>query len=94
MNSRLAVTGRSFSRSILQRGGHGIPVRPVPRTPFSRHLSSERGGMTEAMYNWRVAAVENALKKMGKETGRERCFAAFHCFVSKPQFPVWLFLNG
>jgi len=25
--------------------------------------------MTEAMYNWRVAAVENALKKMGKETG-------------------------
>ena len=30
---------------------------------------SSRGGLTEAMYNWRVAAVENALKKMGKETG-------------------------
>jgi len=46
-------------------------MRPrVPRGPVVRHLSSERGGMTEAMYNWRVAAVENALKKMGKETGR------------------------
>jgi len=25
--------------------------------------------MTEAMYNWRVAAVHNALREMGKETG-------------------------
>merc|ERR1719327_1296494 len=25
--------------------------------------------MTEVMYNWRVAAVKNALKDMGKETG-------------------------
>ena len=46
------------------------PRAPVPRGSVARHLSSERGGMTEAMYNWRVAAVENALKKMGKETGR------------------------
>lgn len=31
--------------------------------------TSDRGGMTEAMYNWRVAAVKNALKEMGKDTG-------------------------
>jgi len=31
--------------------------------------SSDRGGMTDAMYNWRVAAVHNALKEMGKATG-------------------------
>lgn len=34
-----------------------------------RTISSDRGGMTEAMYNWRVAGVYNALKQMGKETG-------------------------
>eukprot|EP00439_Symbiodinium_sp_Y106_P070922 s616_g12.t1 len=32
-------------------------------------MTTDRGGMTEAMYNWRVAAVHNALKEMGKETG-------------------------
>uniref|UniRef100_A0A7S4GP87 Methyltransferase type 11 domain-containing protein n=1 Tax=Oxyrrhis marina TaxID=2969 RepID=A0A7S4GP87_OXYMA len=31
--------------------------------------SANRGGMTEVMYNWRVAALYNALKQMGKETG-------------------------
>jgi len=34
-----------------------------------RAISSNRGGMTEVMYNWRVAAVYNALQQMGKETG-------------------------
>jgi len=34
-----------------------------------RTVSSDRGGMTEVMYNWRVAAVYNALKQMGKQTG-------------------------
>ena len=70
MKSRLSLS-RLCCRSIER--GHGVPLsmRPrVPRGPVVRHLSSERGGMTEAMYNWRVAAVENALKKMGKETGR------------------------
>ncbi|CAE7416321.1 NMT1, partial [Symbiodinium necroappetens] len=32
-------------------------------------MTTDRGGMTEAMYNWRVAAVHNALKEMGKATG-------------------------
>eukprot|EP00747_Dinoflagellata_sp_TGD_P184344 gnl/TRDRNA2_/TRDRNA2_39884_c0_seq1.p1 gnl/TRDRNA2_/TRDRNA2_39884_c0~~gnl/TRDRNA2_/TRDRNA2_39884_c0_seq1.p1 ORF type:complete len:368 (-),score=71.07 gnl/TRDRNA2_/TRDRNA2_39884_c0_seq1:32-1030(-) len=31
--------------------------------------SERRSGMTEAMYNWRVVAVHNALRDMGKETG-------------------------
>jgi cyclopropane fatty-acyl-phospholipid synthase-like methyltransferase len=31
--------------------------------------SERRSGMTEAMYNWRVAGIYNALKDMGKETG-------------------------
>ena len=47
-----------------QRGLGRAALRPLG----ARGLS-DRGGMTEAMYNWRVAAVENALKKMGKETG-------------------------
>lgn len=64
--SRL-MFGRSFKNGLLRGGLHA--VSSAPRVPL-RGLSSERGGMTEAMYNWRVAAVENALKKMGKETGR------------------------
>ena len=28
-----------------------------------------RGGMTDVMYNWRVAGVMNALRDMGKEEG-------------------------
>lgn len=38
--------------------------------PASRGFSSaDRGGMTEVMYNWRVASVHKALRDMGKETG-------------------------
>jgi len=34
-----------------------------------RAASTDRGGMTEAMYNWRVVAIQNALKERGKATG-------------------------
>lgn len=65
------MLGRYLGRGIA-RGTHGAVLQPaVPRGSIARLLSSERGGMTEAMYNWRVAAVQNALKKMGKETGPE-----------------------
>eukprot|EP00927_Polykrikos_kofoidii_P061203 TRINITY_DN5606_c0_g1_i1.p1 TRINITY_DN5606_c0_g1~~TRINITY_DN5606_c0_g1_i1.p1 ORF type:complete len:362 (-),score=63.11 TRINITY_DN5606_c0_g1_i1:118-1203(-) len=45
-------------------GGVGSYVRGVAGA-----AQPERGGMTEVMYNWRVAAVHNALRDMGKETG-------------------------
>lgn len=35
----------------------------------SSSSDGDRKGMTELMYNWRVKAVYNALKEMGKETG-------------------------
>jgi len=41
----------------------------LPPPKWSQEAKSDRGGMTEAMYNWRVAAVKNALRDMGKETG-------------------------
>ncbi|CAJ1387189.1 unnamed protein product [Effrenium voratum] len=46
-----------------------LPMARVLRPRQWRALAAGRGNLTEAMYNWRVAAVDNALKKMGKETG-------------------------
>jgi len=72
----MATLMRAASRaaSVLTVGckQHVKPAR------FDRHLqqakrcmAAERSGMTEVMYNWRVAAVNNALRDMGKEEGSE-----------------------
>jgi len=59
--------------SMLRRG-LGSVLRPLAPSAgrcavagFSS--STDRGNMTELMYNWRVAAVNNALKEMGKDKG-------------------------
>eukprot|EP00913_Durusdinium_trenchii_P035931 g33620.t1 len=61
---------RRVARRLLGTGGPG--ARNAAWRGMSnaaRGLATDRGNLTEAMYNWRVAAVENALKRMGKETG-------------------------
>lgn len=54
---------RALPAGIL-RGANGVAMRSAATT-----ASDDRGGMTDAMYNWRVVAIMNALKQRGKETG-------------------------
>jgi len=67
------MLARRSAELLRAAGGHrllgGLQRLAVPAVTRGRAASSERGGMTEVMYNWRVAAVHNALREMGKETG-------------------------
>jgi len=64
---------RSSLRALRREAAAVASRRHVPAAQAAplaaRFSSTDRGGMTEVMYNWRVKAVHNALKDMGKETG-------------------------
>eukprot|EP00928_Gymnodinium_smaydae_P024978 TRINITY_DN20049_c0_g2_i1.p2 TRINITY_DN20049_c0_g2~~TRINITY_DN20049_c0_g2_i1.p2 ORF type:complete len:364 (+),score=74.50 TRINITY_DN20049_c0_g2_i1:73-1164(+) len=71
MASLAARVGTTSARCLRSAGRVGglKQQTPLSAKACSRFFSDDRGGMTEVMYNWRVAAVYNALRDMGKAEG-------------------------